>query len=79
MIEQVVVAVGSTVRVQDGDIIESWQIVDPAEADPEHRRISDVSHLAKALLGHRAGDRVRVDGSRRWWAVTIMDVCAGHE
>jgi transcription elongation factor GreA len=80
MIEQrELVAVGSTVCVQDGDLIESWQIVDLAEADPKNRRISDASPLAKALLGRRAGDRVRVDGPRRWWAVTIMDVRAGHE
>jgi transcription elongation GreA/GreB family factor len=75
--QQDVVAVGSSVRVRDGDVVEDWTIVDGSEADARARRISDGCPLAQALLGHVAGEQVRVQGPRRWWVVSIVAVAPG--
>ncbi|MGE5554193.1 MAG: transcription elongation factor GreA [Betaproteobacteria bacterium] len=56
-----VVALGSCVRLRDcatGDEFE-YCIVGSAEADPFKNRISNQSPVARALLGHRVGERVR--------------------
>lgn len=56
-----VVHLGSTVRfAEDGGPEETYTIVGPAEASPADGRISNESAMGKALLGHKAGDRVTV-------------------
>ncbi len=56
------VRVGSEVTiVEDGlDDVEVYKIVGPAEANPRERKISHESPIGSALLGHRKGDKVRV-------------------
>lgn len=44
----------------DSDEEQTFQIVGPEEADIKQDRISVASPLARALLGHEAGDQVRV-------------------
>ena len=44
--------------VEDGFDPETYFIVGSAEANPANGRISNESPLGKALMGHRAGDRV---------------------
>ncbi len=68
------VQVGSWVEVQDGELREGWRIVDASEADAMRRRISAETPLARALLGRRVGDQVRVQGPGGRWAVTILHV-----
>jgi len=72
------VSLGSIVVVQDEKTSESLtlQIVAPAEAtvleDP--MRISDESPLGAALLGHKEGDKVKVDtpsGKRRYRILSV--------
>lgn len=54
------VRIGSTVTVElDGDE-ETYTIVSPVEAKPREGRISNESPVGRALLGHRAGERVEV-------------------
>jgi transcription elongation factor GreA len=56
-----VVVLGSCVRLRDratGDEVE-YCIVGSAEADPFQNRISNQSPVARALLGHRVGERVQ--------------------
>ena len=57
------VRIGSHVTiVEDGeDDAETYMIVGPAEANPRERKISHESPIGSALLGHRKGDRVRVE------------------
>jgi len=76
--EQMEVTLGSVVVVQDEKTGESLtlQIVAPAEATvlEEPMRVSDESPLGKALLGHKEGDRVRVDtpgGKRRYRILSV--------
>lgn len=58
--DQEKVAFGASVVVQHGNgEDEAYQIVGVDESDPEHRRISWISPLARALLSRRAGDKVR--------------------
>lgn len=58
-----VVNVGNTVTVYDRDFDEEvkYTIVGSAEADPFKGKISNESPLGIALIGHVAGDVVKVD------------------
>ena len=67
------VRVGSWVTVQDGELEEAWRVVDAHEADAVRRLISAETPLVRAVLGHRAGDVVRVHGPERR-SVTILGV-----
>ncbi len=57
-----IVNVGSTVKVKNlsTDTEMEFQIVGSAESDPYKNRISNESPVGKALLGHKAGDDVKV-------------------
>ena len=56
------VILGSQVTVvEEGLDPETYIIVGSAEANPGDGRISNESPLGKALIGHRAGDRVAFD------------------
>jgi transcription elongation factor GreA len=48
------------IRAEDGEEM-SFTIVGAPEASPREGRISNLSPLAKALLGHKAGEEIRVD------------------
>jgi transcription elongation factor GreA len=69
------VELGAHVAARNGEgDTETYLIVDPAEADPRQGRISEMSPVGRALLGHRPGDEVGVetpDGIRQ---LTILDV-----
>jgi transcription elongation factor GreA len=70
-----IVQVAATVTVQeDGQEPEEYTIVGPAEANPRKGRISNESPLGRALLDHKAGDRVRVDAPGGSFFVTILKV-----
>lgn len=47
--------------VEEGFPPETYTIVGSAEANPGNGRISNESPLGKALMGHKAGDRVAYD------------------
>jgi len=72
------ITLGSVVVVQDEKSGESitLQIVAPAEATvlEEPMRVSDESPLGVALLGHKEGEKVRVDtpdGRRRFRIISV--------
>jgi transcription elongation factor GreA len=50
--------IGSTVQVETDGKVFVYQIVGSAETDPKSGRISYLSHLGQALLGHKAGQVV---------------------
>lgn len=56
------VALGTTVTVRDLDYGDDWtmNLVSAFEADPDNDRISDLSPVGRALMGHRVGDQVTV-------------------
>ncbi|HEX6537741.1 MAG TPA: transcription elongation factor GreA [Candidatus Dormibacteraeota bacterium] len=63
-----VIALGSSVEVQDEFGKQTFTIVGPAEVDVAAGRISLESPVGKALLGHKVGDEVQVQspgGSRK--------------
>jgi transcription elongation factor GreA len=68
------VSVGCWVEVQDGQLQEGWRIVPSEDSDAMRRWISEECPLAQALLGHRAGDQVRVQGPEGRFRVTILAV-----
>lgn len=69
-----VVSLGSRVEVEEEDERESFQLVDPREANAAEGRISTISPVGKALLGHRVGDEVMVPlpaGDRRLRVISV--------
>jgi len=69
------VAFGASIAVRDsnGDE-EAYRIVGVDEADPAHNRISWISPLARALLNHRAGDRILFRSPAGGQELTILKV-----
>jgi transcription elongation factor GreA len=61
--------VGSLVEISDnqGELSEVWRIALAYQADPSNGLLSEDSPLARALVGHRAGELVGValPGARR--------------
>lgn len=57
------VRIGSevTIREENADEDETYMIVGAAEANPRDGKISHESPIGSALLGHKKGDRVRVN------------------
>ena len=64
------------VCVRDRDGEEEYTIVGGEEADVVSNRISDESPLAMALLGHAAGEQVKVRAPGGLRAVTILRVAS---
>jgi len=56
----VTVRVGSNVKLKSGSQQKNYQIVGSNEADPSAGRISNDTPIARALIGHKAGDTVKV-------------------
>lgn len=58
-----VIGIGSLVRIYDCEFEEEdeYRIVGAAEADPVANKISDKSPIGAALLGHKVGDKVKVE------------------
>jgi transcription elongation factor GreA len=70
-----VVQVAAKVTIQEGDNDpEIYTIVGPAEANPRSGFISNESPLGKALMDHKAGDRVKVDAPGGSFYVKILKV-----
>jgi transcription elongation factor GreA len=57
------VSIGSTVVIREEgfDEDEQYIIVGPAEANPREGKISQKSPIGAALMGHKKGDKVKVD------------------
>jgi transcription elongation factor GreA len=56
------VDIGSTITVQEAEFPEEiYFLVGPKEADPLNGRISYESPIGKAMLGHRSGDKVKIE------------------
>ena len=69
------VNIGSTITIAyDEDDVEEYTIVGSTEADPFENKISNVSPLAQAVLGHRSGDVVTVASPDGEYEVTIKEV-----
>lgn len=69
------VAFGTWVTVEDEDGRRTtWRIVGPDEADPKRRLVSVAAPIARALLGHAAGDVVEVERPGGAVELTIVDV-----
>jgi transcription elongation factor GreA len=70
-----VVQVGATVTIQEEEQDpEQYTIVGPAEANPREGRISNESPLGRALMDHRAGDKVKVEAPGGSFTVYVVKV-----
>lgn len=70
------VQVGNKVTIQEegSDVQETYTIVGAAETDPSDGLISNESPLGKALLNHKAGDRVQVDAPAGAFTIIVVKV-----
>jgi transcription elongation factor GreA len=57
------VGLGSRVILEDRELrrVDTIELVSPAEADLEHRKISVESPVGQALVGHHVGEEVEVE------------------
>jgi transcription elongation factor GreA len=70
-----VVDIGTVVRVRDEDGEEStYTVVNPAEAEPSQGRVSTGAPLGKALVGHKAGEKVTVQAPSGAWELDILEI-----
>jgi len=71
-----VVSIGTKVTIKyiEDDEEEEYSIVGSQEADPFNNKISNVSPIAKAIMGKRAGDKVLVDSPNGKYEVEIIKI-----
>lgn len=70
-----IVQVGAKVTIQEEELEpEIFTVVGPAEANPRLGRISHESPLGRALMDHRAGDKVKVDAPDGPFYVQLLKV-----
>jgi len=68
-----------TIRERGSDELETYLIVGSAEADPSDGRISNVSPIGQALMGHAVGDVVTVDTPGGELVVEIVSIERGEK
>lgn len=74
--KQDVVKVGTKVEVLDmsDNKIYDYSIVGEVEADPDSNKISNVSPLANAMLGHAKNEIVEIKGIEKPYKVKILKI-----
>lgn len=69
------VQLGSKVTIKEGNFeAETFVIVGAAEANPREGKISNESPIGKAILGHKAGDSVKVETPGGTYTVKILKI-----
>jgi len=69
------VAMGRAVTVVDEEgVVETYQIVGPAEVNARQRKISNQSPIGAALMGKRVGDTVRVQTPSGMFELTVQAI-----
>jgi len=68
--------VGSKVKVFNETFDEEieYTIVGSTEAAPLQNKISDMSPIGKALMGHKKGDKVSVDTPNGSMSITVLEI-----
>ena len=71
-----VVSIGTKVTIKyiEDNETEEYSIVGSQEADPFNNKISNVSPIAKAIMGKRVGDTVLVDSPNGKYEVKITKI-----
>lgn len=70
------VALGTSVKINyiEDNEVEIYSIVGSKEADPFENKISNVSPIAQAIMGHKVGDKVLVDSPNGKYEVEILEI-----
>ena len=58
----------------DEDDTEEFKIVGSLEADPFNYKISNESPIGKAVIGHKAGEKIMVDSPNGSYEVLLKSV-----
>jgi len=69
-----VVTVGSSVKVESKNGVQTYSIVGAAESDPGNGFISNESPLGKAFLGHKKGDKMDIKTPKGVVEYKILEV-----
>ncbi len=68
------------VHVEEDDCDETYRLVTTPRADVLQNRISGESPAGKALLGHKVGDRVKIEVNPQYsYYVTILEIQKGAD
>jgi len=68
------VHLGATLKVALDDEIDEFTIVGSLETDPVNKKISNESPLGKALLGHKVGDKIKIEAGMVNHMCTILKI-----
>jgi len=66
--------IGVIVKVRSAQGIQEFAIVSGNEVDPVKNKISDESPLAKAFIGHKAGDKVEAELPSKKMHYEILEI-----
>ncbi len=67
--------VGSTIVIEyEEDDAEEYKIVGSLEADPFSNKISNESPIGKAVIGHKAGEKISVESPNGAYTVLLKSV-----
>ena len=69
-----IVLLGSTVTLRVAEAERTYRIVGPSESNPSQGRISHVSPLGAALMGHKIGDEIDLTTEHGVTRYTILDI-----
>jgi len=68
------IELGSTVTLESNGKRMTYQIVGPRESSPSRGRISNISPLGAALIGHKAGESVTIKTEEKETVYKIVEV-----
>jgi transcription elongation GreA/GreB family factor len=66
-----VIESGSAVTIRVGEEEQQWTITAPHDANPLRQKLSEMSPLGFALLGHRVGETVAVPAPSPYRVVIV--------
>lgn len=71
-----IIHVGSKVKVKDIDFddICEYKIVGSSEADPVNGKISDESPVGKGLIGHKVGEKIKIETPAGEMSYKILEI-----
>jgi len=68
------IQIGSKIQAEINGLAKEIIIVEPQNVDPETGRISELSPIGSALIGHESGDRFQIKLGQRKYLLHIKKV-----
>ncbi|MBU1149076.1 GreA/GreB family elongation factor [Patescibacteria group bacterium] len=68
------IQIGSKILTEINGLVKEIIIVEPQNVDPERGKISEMSPIGSALIGHEQGDKLEIRLSSRKYFLNIIKV-----